>query len=82
MIGQLLTGRYLILKTLGEGGFSETYLARDKYLPHHPLCVVKCLKLSPKSSISPETAKRLFATEARILDLLGQHHAQIPTLFA
>lgn len=82
MIGQLLTGRYLILKTLGAGGFSETYLARDKYLPHHPLCVVKCLKLSPNSAISPETAKRLFATEARILDLLGQNHAQIPTLFA
>lgn len=82
MIGQLLTGRYLILKKLGSGGFSDTYLARDKYLPHHPLCVVKCLKLPSNNTISPETAQRLFETEARVLDQLGQHHAQIPTLFA
>ncbi|MBE9180083.1 serine/threonine protein kinase [Oculatella sp. LEGE 06141] len=82
MIGQLLTGRYLILKKLGAGGFSETYLARDKYLPHHPLCVVKFLKVSPDSTISKETAQRLFETEARILDQLGQHHTQIPKLFA
>jgi serine/threonine protein kinase len=82
MIGQLLTGRYLILKTLGAGGFSETYLARDKYLPHHPLCVVKCLKVSSNSTISLETAQRLFAAEAQILDQLGQEHAQIPKLLA
>lgn len=82
MIGHLLTGRYLILKTLGAGGFSETYLARDKYLPHHPLCVVKCLQLSSSSAITLETAQRLFETEARILDQLGQNHGQIPTLFA
>jgi serine/threonine protein kinase len=82
MIGQLLTGRYLFLKRLGAGGFSETYLALDKYLPHHPLCVVKCLKVSPSSTISLETARQLFEAEARILDQLGQHHDQIPTLFA
>lgn len=82
MIGHLLTGRYLILKQLGAGGFSETHLARDKYLPHHPLCVVKCLKLSSSSTITWETAQRLFETEARILDQLGQNHSQIPTLFA
>lgn len=82
MIGQLLTGRYLILKKLGAGGFSETYLARDKYLPHHPLCVVKHLMLSSNSTISLEAAKRLFETEARILNQIGQQCSQIPTLFA
>ena len=82
MIGQLLTGRYLILEKLGAGGFSETYLARDKYLPRHPLCVVKCLKLPPHSTISLEIAHRLFETEAHLLEQFGQHHNQIPTLFA
>ncbi|MBW4472171.1 MAG: serine/threonine protein kinase [Stenomitos rutilans HA7619-LM2] len=82
MIGQLLTGRYLILEKLGGGGFSETYLARDKYLPHHPLCVVKSLQLSDSSTLSPETALQLFETEAKLLEQLGQHHAQIPTLLA
>jgi len=82
MIGQLLTGRYLILERLGGGGFSETYLARDKYLPHHPLCVVKALQLSVSSTIAPETAQQLFETEAKLLERLGQHHAQIPTLLA
>ncbi|MBW4657541.1 MAG: serine/threonine protein kinase [Drouetiella hepatica Uher 2000/2452] len=82
MIGQLLAERYLILEKLGSGGFSETYLARDKYLPCHPLCVVKCFQLSPSSTISQETAQQLFATEAQILDQFGQNHAQIPILFA
>ena len=82
MIGQLLTGRYLILEKLGTGGFSETYLARDKYLPHHPICVVKCLKLPAHSTIQLETAHRLFETEAHLLGQLGQDHPQIPTLFA
>lgn len=82
MIGQLLTGRYLILEKLGAGGFSQTYLARDKYLPRHPLCVVKCLKPSSNSSISAEAADRLFETEAQVLERLGQQHSQIPTLFA
>lgn len=82
MIGQLLTGRYLILERLGAGGFSETYLARDKYLPHHPLCVAKCLKLSPTNTIPLAVAQCLFETEARVLSELGEHHAQIPTLLA
>lgn len=82
MIGQLLTGRYLILEKLGAGGFSETYLARDKYLPRHPLCVVKCLKLPSHNTISLEIAHRLFETEAHLLEQFGQHHNQIPTLFA
>jgi serine/threonine protein kinase len=82
MIGQLLAGRYLILEALGMGGFSETYLARDKYLPDYPLCVVKRLQVPSDSPVSPEVVQQLFATEARLLDQLGRNQAQIPTLLA
>lgn len=70
MRGHLLTGRYLILQKLGTGGFSETYLARDKYLPLHPLCVVKRLKLSPRNPLPPAIARQMFATEIQVLNCL------------
>jgi len=82
MIGQLLAARYLILERLGAGGFSETYLARDKFLPDYPLCVVKCLKLHDNNPIPLETAKSLFETEAYLLERLGRQHTQLPTLLA
>ncbi len=90
MIGQLLVERYLILNELGKGGFSETFLARDKYLPQYPLCVVKQLKLPTNSPVSLEMAQQCFATEAQILAQFGAEsgaqfgssHPQIPTLLA
>jgi serine/threonine protein kinase len=82
MIGQLLVERYLILEKLGTGGFSETYLARDKYRPDYPLCVVKQLKMPAENSISRAAIEQFFTTEARILEKLGQNHEQIPTLLA
>lgn len=80
-IGSTLQGRYQIIKILGQGGFSETYLAEDLHLPGNPNCVIK--KLKPASS-RPEIlqiARRLFDTEANILHQLGEHD-QIPRLFA
>ncbi len=80
-IGSTLQGRYQIIKILGQGGFSETYLAEDLHLPGNPNCVIK--KLKPASS-RPEIlqiARRLFDTEAKILHQLGEHD-QIPRLFA
>ncbi|HIK15894.1 MAG TPA: serine/threonine protein kinase [Leptolyngbyaceae cyanobacterium M33_DOE_097] len=82
MIGQLLAARYLILERLGAGGFSETYLARDKFLPDYPLCVVKCLKLHDNNPIPLETAQSLFEMEAYLLERLGRQYTQIPTLLA
>ncbi|HAN47173.1 MAG TPA: hypothetical protein DCQ32_11600, partial [Cyanobacteria bacterium UBA8156] len=82
VVGETLRNRYRVLSLLGQGGFSETYLAEDLDLPLHPKCVVKYLK--PKSP-DPEIlslARRMFNTEAKVLQRLGDNHPQIPTLYA
>jgi len=43
MLGQLLDGRYKIIRVLGAGGFGQTYVAEDTKL-YNSLCVVKQLK--------------------------------------
>ncbi|NJK61223.1 MAG: serine/threonine protein kinase, partial [Oscillatoriales cyanobacterium SM2_1_8] len=82
VVGETLRNRYRVLSLLGQGGFSETYLAEDLDLPLNPKCVVKYLK--PKSA-DPEIlslARRMFNTEAKVLQRLGDNHPQIPTLYA
>jgi serine/threonine protein kinase len=77
----LLGGRYQVLRRLGSGGFSRTFLVSDLHLPNHPKCVIKQLKLQDKDTGTLEMARRLFDTEARVLYRLGSH-PQIPTLLA
>ncbi|HLP90536.1 MAG TPA: CHASE2 domain-containing protein [Nostocaceae cyanobacterium] len=80
--GKILSGRYKISKVLGAGGFSETYIAEDIQRPGNPQCVVKQLKLSHHAKPeSLELARRLFSSEAKILEKLGTHN-QIPQLLA
>lgn len=81
MLATILDGRYKIIKSLSAGGFGETYIAEDTKRPGNPKCVVK--QLSPASN-DPKVwnlAKRLFITEAEILERLGRHE-QIPQLLA
>lgn len=78
MTGQVLTGRYEIVKLLGRGGFGETHLAIDRFLPAHPRCVVK--RLLPHQALA-DVNLRLFNREAEILYQLGEH-PQIPSLQA
>jgi serine/threonine protein kinase len=78
-IKTILANRYQIVKPIGSGGFGQTFLAQDIYLPNHPLCVVK--KLKPlKEELIPK-ARSLFEREAQTLQKLGQHE-RIPRLFA
>ena len=78
---ELLAGRYQILKYLARGGFGQTFLAKDIYLPGQPLCVVKKLKPQFADRDTLIIAKRLFAREAETLYKLGNHR-QIPRLLA
>ncbi|MGA9383335.1 MAG: CHASE2 domain-containing serine/threonine-protein kinase [Phormidium sp.] len=71
--------RYQIIKVLGQGGFGRTYLAKDLQIPDSAICVVKHLMPARRDPKFLEVARRLFQTEARILEVLGQHE-QIPTL--
>jgi serine/threonine protein kinase len=79
--GEKLAGRYLVVKTLGAGGFGKTYLAQDTQRPGQPLCVVKHLKPDSNDEFVLTTARRLFTSEAEILEKLGKHD-QIPALLA
>jgi CHASE2 domain-containing sensor protein/tRNA A-37 threonylcarbamoyl transferase component Bud32 len=79
--GKVLAGRYEIVKVLGSGGFSETYIAQDIQRPGYPQCVVKQLKSANTKSEGLQLARRLFNSEAQTLEKLGTHN-QIPQLFA
>jgi serine/threonine protein kinase len=81
MIETTLRGRYQIIAKLGQGGFGETYIAKDIDLPGNPKCVVKRLKPQSGDEFTIGTARRLFDSEAEILYLLG-NHPQIPQLLA
>jgi serine/threonine protein kinase len=79
--GQLLDGRYRILRALRTGGFGQTFIGEDTRRPGNPTCVVKQLKPAVTNPTFLETARRLFQSEAETLEFLG-HHDQIPRLLA
>lgn len=81
MLGKLLAGRYQVVQLLSAGGFCQTYLAQDTYLPDSPTCVVKHLKAASNYANSLQTLRWLFTGEAQALKKLGTHD-QIPQLLA
>jgi serine/threonine-protein kinase len=82
MGNNLLNNRYRILKSLGRGGFGETFLAIDTQMPSQRQCVIKKLKPAVQSPRIPDWLKERFAREAAILEELGENHPQIPQLYA
>ncbi|MEH2192814.1 MAG: CHASE2 domain-containing serine/threonine-protein kinase [Nostoc sp.] len=79
--GKILAQRYKIVKVLGSGGFSETYVAEDTQRPGNPPCVLKQLKPASTKPEALQLARRLFHSEAQTLEKLGIHD-QIPQLLA
>jgi serine/threonine-protein kinase len=82
MTATLLNNRYQILKTLGRGGFGETFLATDTHMPSGRKCVIKQLNPIIQEPTIPQWMQERFQREAAILEELGDNHLQIPRLFA
>ncbi len=74
-----LNNRYLVGKTLGQGGFGATFLAVDTSLPGNPICVIKQLRPANKTDGFLKMARELFKREAETLGKLG-NHPQVPRL--
>ncbi|MHC3376672.1 Stk1 family PASTA domain-containing Ser/Thr kinase [Ligilactobacillus equi] len=67
--GQIIDGRYQILRTLGEGGMATVYLAEDRYLKRQ--VAIKFLRLDLRDD---EVASRRFYREAQALTELSNPH--------
>lgn len=78
----LLSNRYQILNVLGDGGFGRTYLVVDTQMPSGRKCVLKQLKPIHDNPQIHQIVRERFQREAAILERLGEHHAQIPRLYA
>ncbi|MBZ8178510.1 protein kinase domain-containing protein [Oscillatoria salina] len=78
----ILNNRYQIINTLGSGGFGETFLAEDTYMPSRRRCVIKQLKPISNNPQMYQLIQERFAREAAILEELGRGNSQIPDLFA
>ncbi len=82
MTPTLLNNRYRVLQTLGSGGFGNTFLAEDTYMPSARRCVIKQLKPVTHNPQTYEMVKERFQREAAVLEELGEGNKQIPRLFA
>ncbi len=81
MIGKILDGRYEVISFLGKGSFGTTYLAIDRRMPDKDKCVVKHFTPMGTDANTLLICRRLFDTEAQVLNRLGAHDL-IPRLLA
>ncbi|WP_414528141.1 protein kinase domain-containing protein [Nodularia chucula] len=79
---ELLNNRYQVIRTLGSGGFGETFLAEDTQMPSQRRCVIKQLRPIQNNPQIYQLVQERFQREAAILEDLGGCTDQIPTLYA
>jgi serine/threonine-protein kinase len=77
--GTLITNRYLIQKTLGQGGFGRTYLAMDTQRFSEP-CVLKEFVPATTNAGVLSKSRELFEREAKVLYQI--QHPQVPQFLA
>ncbi len=78
----LLNNRYQVIRTLGSGGFGQTFLAEDTQMPSRRCCVIKQLKPIHNNPQVYQLVQERFQREAAILEELGSCCQQIPSLYA
>jgi len=82
MTPTLLNNRYQVIQTLGAGGFGNTFLAEDTYMPSRRRCVIKQLKPVTHDPQAYKLVQERFQREAAVLEELGEGNNQIPRLYA
>ena len=82
MMTTLLNNRYQTIQVLGAGGFGETFLAEDTYMPSRRRCVIKQLKPVANDPQMYQLIQQRFQREAATLESLGEGSDQIPNLYA
>jgi len=81
-MNEQFSNRYTVVRKLGVGGFSRTYLARDLERPDYPLCVIKYLTIDPDQPLESQQALWMIINEARILRRLEKKTFHVPQLLA